>query len=199
MFIRRSQTRTRTSGEPYSTYRLVQTSRVGGAVKQATLLNLGSHFDLPNKEWPALAMHIDELLQGQGQKPLLDATLSDRGRALAHRYAAQLIALKPSAASITRAQAAVADPGEPGRFQEVDLDSLDLVRPRSVGVEHAALSVMRQCGFEDKLGELGMNRPQIAAAVGNIVGRMAHPGSELATHAWLQQRSALGELIGVDF
>ena len=25
---------------------------------------------------------------------------------------------------------------------------------------------------------------------------MAHPGSALATHAWLQQRSALGELIG---
>ena len=58
---------------------------------------------------------------------------------------------------------------------------------------------MRQCGFEDKLAELGLNRPQIAAAVGNIVGRMAHPGSELATHAWLQQRSALGELIGLDF
>ena len=29
-----------------------------------------------------------------------------------------------------------------------------------------------------------------AAAVGNIVGRMAYPGSELATQAWLQQRSA---------
>ena len=73
------------------------------------------------------------------------------------------------------------------------------MRPHSVGVEHAALSVMRQCGLEDKLRELGLNRPQIAAAVGNIIGRMAHPGSELATHAWLQQRSALGELIGLDF
>ncbi|MBI3901412.1 MAG: IS1634 family transposase [Nitrosomonadales bacterium] len=28
---------------------------------------------------------------------------------------------------------------------------------------------------------------------------MAHPGSELATHAWLQKRSALGELIDFDF
>jgi len=70
-----------------------------------------------------------------------------------------------------------------------------MVRPRSVGVEHAALSAMRQCGLEGKLAELGLNRPQIAAAVGNIVGRMAHPGSELATHAWLQQRSGLGELM----
>jgi transposase len=64
-------------------------------------------------------------------------------------------------------------------------------------VEHAALSVMRQYGLEDKLAELGLNRPQIAAAI--IVGRMANPGSELATHAWLQQRSALGELLGFDF
>ena len=197
MFIRRTQTRNRTDGEPYSTYRLVETSRVGHAVKQTTLLNLGCHFDLPKQEWPALARRIDELLRGQ--RPLLDATMSETGQALAQRYAAQLIALRPSAASITPAQAAMADPGEPGRYQEVDLDSLDLVRPRSVGVEHAALSVMRQCGFEDKLAELGLNRPQIAAAVGNIIARMAHPGSELATHAWLQQRSGLSDLIGFDF
>jgi transposase len=197
MFIRRTQTRNRTLGQPYSTYRLVETSRVGSTVKQTTLLNLGSHFDLPRGEWPALARHIDELLRGQ--PPLFDATMSETGQALAQRYAAQLIALRPSAASITPAQAAKTDPGEPGRYQEVDLDSLDLVRPRSVGVEHAALCAMRRCGLEDKLRELGLNRPQIAAAVGNIIGRMAHPGSELATHAWLQQRSALGELIGFDF
>ena len=78
-------------------------------------------------------------------------------------------------------------------FHVLDLDSLDLVRPRSVGVEHAALSVMRPCAFEDKLTELGLNRVQIAAVVGNILGRRAQPGSELVTQAWLQQRSALGE------
>ena len=47
MFIRRTQTRNRTSGQPYTTHRLVQSVRVGSAVKQSTLLNLGSHFDLP--------------------------------------------------------------------------------------------------------------------------------------------------------
>jgi len=197
MFIRRTQTRNRLSGQPYTTYRLVHTARVGGAVKQTTLLNLGSHFDLAQQEWPALAQRIDELLRGQ--RSLLDTTLSDAGQALAQRYAAQLIALKPSAASITRAAAVKAEVGELDRYQEVDLDSLELVRPRSVGVEHAALSAMLQFGFEDKLGALGLNRPQIAAAVGNIIGRMAHPRSELATHAWLQQRSALGELLGFDF
>ena len=180
MFIRRTQTRNRTSGEPYTTYRLVQTARVGSAVKQTTLLNLGSHFDLPQEQWPGLAQRIDELLRGQAS--LLDPTLSDAGQALAQRYATQLIALQPSASSITPAAAAKSEPSEPGRYQEVDLDSLDLVRPRSVGVEHAVLSAMRQCGFEDKLRDLGLNRPQIAAAVGNIIARMAHP-AQRAGHA----------------
>ena len=204
MFIRRTQTGSRANAEPYVTYRLVQTARVAGVVKQTTLLNLGSHFDLPQDQWAALALRIDELLHGQAC--LLDSTLSEDGLALAQRYAAQLIALRPSASSSAPSSApapaeqrdsVAGDAG--GRFQEVDLDTLELVRPRSVGVEHAALSVMRQCGFEQQLAGLGLNRPQIAAVLGNIIGRMAHPGSELATHAWLQQRSALGELIDFDF
>jgi transposase len=197
VFIRRTQTRSRAAGEPYTTYRLVQSSRHGNSVKQTTLLNLGSHFDLPRPQWPALLRHIEELLRGQ--QPLFDPTLSETGQALAQRYAAQLIALRPSAATLTADEAARAHPDEPGRYQEVDLDSLEMVRPRSVGVEHAALSAMRQYGLEDKLAALGLNRRQIAAAIGTIVGRMAYPASELATHAWLQQRSALGELIDFDF
>jgi transposase len=64
---------------------------------------------------------------------------------------------------------------------------------------------MRRCrrcasaAWRTSCASWGLNRPQIAAAVGNIVGRMAHPGSELATHAWLQQHSGLGDLIGFDF
>jgi len=179
---------------------------MGSSVKQSTLLNLGSRFDLPQDQWAALAARIDQLVRGQGS--LVESTLSDSGQALAQRYAAQLIALQPSAAIITPAQAArAASPastaassaGDAERFQEVDLDTLELVRPRSVGVEHAAISVMRQCGLEDKLAELGLNRPQIAAAAGNIMSRIVHPGSELATHAWLTQRSALGELMNFNF
>ena len=54
--------------------RLVETARVGSTVKQSTLLYLGSHFDLPQDQWPALARRIDELLRGQPS--LLNATLS---------------------------------------------------------------------------------------------------------------------------
>ena len=223
MFIRRTQTRSRISGEPYVTHRLVQSTRVGDAIKQTTLLNLGSHFDLPRVHWPALAQQIDELVHGQ--RSLLDATLPEEVQAFAQRFAAQIIARKRPVPSLGIALAAPAVPagaasakmrlvtktpakpasspageaGEALRYQEVDLDTIELVGPRSVGVAHAALSAMRQCGFEDKLAQLRLNRPQIAAAVGNIVARMAHPCSELATHAWLKDTSALGELIDHDF
>ena len=38
-----------------------------------------------------------------------------------------------------------------------------------------------------------------AAAIGSVIARMARPGSERATRRWLGERSALGELLGVDF
>ena len=221
MFIRRTQTRNRVSGEPYVTHRLVHSTRAGNAIKQTTVLNLGCHFDLPQEHWPALARRVDELLLGQ--RSMLDATLPEQVQAFAQRFAAQIIARKPAVPSLGSVPTVPADPaapapaklpnsaangptssptreaGEVDRYQEVDLDSLELVDPRSVGVEHAALSAMRQCALQDKLTELGLNRAQIAAAVGNIVARMAQPCSELATHAWLKDTSALGELIGYDF
>ena len=39
----------------------------------------------------------------------------------------------------------------------------------------------------------------MTAAIGLIVGRMAAPGSERATHRWLQRESGLGELLGQSF
>ena len=44
-----------------------------------------------------------------------------------------------------------------------------------------------------------MRAALIGNIIGNIIGRMAKPNSELATWAWLQKQSALGELIDFDF
>lgn len=191
MFIRRTKTRNAETGEDYYTHRLVESVRVGDAVKQRTLLNLGAQFDIPQTEWRALTARMDALLHGQDS--LL--TVSPAVEAQAQRYVARLIASQTmQAADETSGRR---NPSQ--RYPAVDLDSLELVRPRSVGAEHAALTAARWFGVEDKLAELGLNRPQIAAALGNIIGRMVAPASELATFEWLQRRSALGELIGYDY
>ena len=67
MFIRRTQTRTTTTGEAYFTHRLVRSERIGDKVRQRTLLNLGRHFDAAQSDWPALCRRIDEVLGGQLQ------------------------------------------------------------------------------------------------------------------------------------
>ena len=67
MFIRRTQTRSTTTGEAYFTHRLVRSERVGDKVRQRTLLNLGRHFDAAQSDWPALCRRIEEVLGGQLQ------------------------------------------------------------------------------------------------------------------------------------
>ncbi len=197
MFVRRTNTGNRSTGKPYFTHRLVDAIRIGKTVKQRTLLNLGTHFDLPQDQWPALASRIEQILHGQAT--LLVEDLSEQGETFAQRYAAQLLVRTSTPPVASAGAAAGGENTDSTRYAEVDLDSIALVRPRTVGVEHAALGAIRQLGFERKLGELGFNKPQLAAALGNIIGRMAVPGSELATHAWLRQRSALGELLGFDY
>jgi len=192
VFIRRTITSSKKTEQVYHTYRLVQGVRVGSVVKQTTLLNLGSHFDIVQADWALLASRIDALLRGQAGLQL--QPVPEAVEAMAQRCAAQLIARSATSDCVLSKAS-----GEPDRFQEVDIDSIEMVRPRSVGVEHAGLAAINASALQDKLAELGLNRPQIAAALGNIIGRMAHPGSELSTHAWLQRRSALGELIDFDF
>ena len=57
---------------------------------------------------------------------------------------------------------------------------------------------MQQVGFHDLLIECGLSGPLRAAILGVIVGRMAAPDSEAATHRWLGQQSGLGERLDFD-
>ena len=186
MFIRRTQTRRTEDGQPYFSHRLVHSERIGNAVRQRTLLNLGRHFDIPQAQWPLVCSRIDDILAGQ--TPLV-ADCPPAAEHEAQRIAAQLVARG------TPVQGPAAGPD----IQPVDVDSLRLVRPRSVGVEQVGLWALEQVGLPALLAELGVNGALRSAAAGAIVGRLAQPASERATHRWLQTRSGLGELLGVDF
>ncbi len=68
-----------------------------------------------------------------------------------------------------------------------------------MGCEHVTLEALRSLELDHKLKQLGFSGPQVSLAIGAIIGRACHPGSELATHGWLQNQSGLGELIDYDF
>lgn len=189
MFIRRTSIKSRRTGEPYYTYRLVESVREGGRVRQRTLLNLGRYFEVPRAQWGLLAQRIEELLSGQ--QVLMPDGFDRQWEEAAQRYAALVIRAR---ARLDEGRAADATD-----YQTVDVASLDIVRPRSVAVEHVALEALRQVGLDKQLCMLGFNRVQLAAALGTIIARMSAPASELATHQWLQQCSGLGELIDFEF
>ena len=185
MFIRRTKTRSAEGGKVYHSYRLVRSERSGERVRQRTLLNLGSDFAVATEHWAVLCSRIEQLLERQGV--LVELECPEEVEREAQRIAMQLV----------QRGAEVAAGGTD--LQTVDVESLELERPRTVGVEHVGLWAMERLGLGRLLEGLGFNGRQRAVAVGSIIGRMGQPGSERASWRWLCERSGLGELLEVDF
>jgi len=129
-------------------------------VRQVTVLNLGRHFDLPQPDWLRLCAPIEALLAAQ--PGLLAETKPIE--TLAQRYAARLMASRPAAPEATLRtdpprplgpNAAISSP--PADFAEVDIASLQLTRPRSVGVEAIGLAAIGWIGLTPVLQSLGFN------------------------------------------
>jgi len=211
MYIRKTHTNNSSTGERYYTYRLVTSQRVDGKPRQMTLLNLGRHFSVDQDLWASLCVRIEQLLSHQTE--LLPIELPTTVEKAAQRIAAQLIeqravVIKPPLVNeghSTPAESSIAPVESVGietapiDLQTVEVDTLELTRPRTVGLEQLGLWAMQQLNFLDLLAQLGINGAQIAAIVGSIIGRMAGVGSELATYNWLRKQSALGELLEVDY
>jgi hypothetical protein len=205
MFIRQTRTNNTATGEKYVTYRLVRSERIQDKVRQITVLNLGRHFPIKQEDWPLLCSRIEQLLQLQQEFLAIQCpALIEKA---AQRYFGQLVAraLPPKNVAVIPTDVTsdptivpediVTMPAYVPDFQEVDINSLEQSRPRSVGVEHCALHAISQLGLVEKLTELGISTPVRSAILANLIGRMAAPASELATWDWLQTRSSLGELI----
>jgi transposase len=185
MYIRRTTVNRHKDGKPYYTYRLVESVRTSKGVRQHTLLNLGTNFSCPRESWPDLASRIGEIISGQKQLFPPASDLEDA----AQRYAALIIQSKNRAGGID---------GDTD-YRNVDISTLEFMRPRSIGIEHVAYEALRQLKLDKKLLELGLNKHQLCTAIGTVIGRMIEPGSELSTHYWLQHHTGLGELIGYDY
>ena len=189
MYIRRTTIKSRKNGEPYFTYRLVESVRTEKGVRQRTVLNLGRHFSLDRDSWPTLVQRIEAILSGQRNL----FKLPEEIETAAQRYAASIICSRSDAHDLINNKQDRPD------YRNVDINSLEMMRPRSVGIEHVGLEALKQLKLDNKLKELGFNKHQLNAAIGAIIGRMAVLGSELATHYWLQNHTGLGELLGYDY
>lgn len=189
MFIRKTKIGNSKNGEAYYTFRLVASQRVGDKVRQKTLLNLGTDFSLPREQWSQLCSRTKQILTGQLSLLPLEEDVED----LAQHIAARLVT------SNTLSPPQTEEMQEATAYHEVDVNSLQLIRPRSIGVEHACLEAVKELKLQETLEELGFNGPQRSAVIGSIAGRLSGLGSELSTWKWLKGRSGLGELLDFDF
>jgi hypothetical protein len=213
MYIRRTHTNNSATGERYYTYRLIENRRIDGKPRQIILLNLGKHFAVNQDHWATLCIRIDEVMRHQASLFPMDFPPSVELEA--QRIAAQLLTKQAetypkkieSTTEPTTSESVTTSipPSTPISniltidIQSVDIDSLEMIRPRSVGVEQVGLWAMQQLDFTNLLIDVGLNATQRSAAIGSIIARMAAPSSELAAHHWLGTQSALGELLDVDY
>ena len=65
MFIKATKTYTDKAGRARKSHRLVRNVRVDGRVRQQTLLNLGTHWDVPRALWLRIAQRGEEILAGR--------------------------------------------------------------------------------------------------------------------------------------
>ena len=194
MYIRRTKTKNLDDGGAYYTYRIVESVRLGKQVKQRTLLNLGKDFAIDSEHWPLLTARIKQLLEDSEphQQELfhLADDLTQLLEASAQRYSALIIAKLAQAVDVESPET---------DYHSVDINHVEALQARSIGVESLAWHALQQLQLDQKLTALGFNKVELAAAVGSIIARVVSPGSELHTHDWLQSCSALGELFDHDY
>lgn len=193
MFIRASSQLDKKTGRTYTTHRLVESYRnLSGQVRQRTLLNLGTHFDFPKEIWKTLADRVEDILHGQASL----FSLNKRAEKEAQRIAKQ-VTQKYSFSEIQRIPNSKTK--QPTDYQTVDIDSMAHQDIRKIGSEHVGHQAACQLQLSQLLSSLGFNQKQNQIALGSIITRLVHPGSELNTHQYLSQQSALDELLGTDF
>lgn len=84
-------------------------------------------------------------------------------------------------------------------YETIDTNSITTTNSRTIGVEHIALTHLKEVGFFTALDQCSFTEKEQKYAAAQICARMAHPASERETARWLRNDSALSELLDADF
>ena len=186
MFIRKTKTGKLADGSASISHRLVENQRTGTKVKQKTLLNLGRHFKIKKEDWPLLCQRIKEMMDATPQLFAFEPVAPDI-EAEARRIVTLLLERQEQTTP------------KPTSWDVVDTETAATSDTRTIGVEHAAMEALDLLGLPPLLDELGFTTRQKGCALASIIGRMTAPGSERKTSRWLRTRSAVGEMLDLDF
>jgi len=185
MFIRRTVSKSKKyDHEKYYTYRLVESYRLDGKVKQRVLLNLGADFTIDKERWSLLSTRIEDIVKNRNSLFECDKEIES----LAQQYALQLISL--SAKSIDDAEE---------EYKSIDVNSIEHIDPKTVGTEYIVYETIKELALPALFESLGFTPIQIESALGVLIAKACSPASDKKSIEWLREKSGAGELVGCDY
>ena len=187
MFIR--ETKKSRKGKQYIQHQLVESVRTPNGPRQRLVLNLGV-LEIDKDKWKALANTIE--MELHGEMPMFPA---EREVAELAQHYAQIIINERLA---KEKSAEPENKPEPPIYERVDISSLKTSDSRTIGPEHIVTAAMESYGLEKILRELEFTENQIDYAKILIAGRLVHPASERETARWINEDSALCELLATN-
>ena len=178
----------------YVQHQLLESVRTPDGPRQNVLLNLGI-LDLEKDKWKLLVDVIKEKLCNQNRFFQIDREIEK----LAEHYVALILEKR-----LQQASEKIEDIQEEHekesrtQYESVDIHSVSTSNARTQGAEHIAIKQMDEYGFDNILRSLQFDDKQIVYAKMLIVGRMVHPASERETVRWINENSAIKELLRTD-
>jgi len=181
MFIKKVKKRNGRTRKLYEYLHLVESVRTEKGPRQRLVLNLGN-LEIEPSRYQIFARRIEDILTGQRSLVELDKTLERSAREAARK--------------IFKKQSEQLEEKQASDFQTVDVNSLEIESPRSLGPEYLCHSVWKELGMDKLLEKQGVSANVTPLLEALVVGRLVDPGSERYTKEWAEKRSALYELTG---
>lgn len=181
MYIKKVKKTNGRSKKKYEYLHLVESIRTENGPRQKLILNLGT-MDLDPSLYITLAKRIEDILTGQKSMFSLNQSI-------------EKIA-KDSARKIFKKQAKEINEEAVQNVQAVDINSLEVSQPRSLGPEYVCHSAWNALKINNCLLSNGITPHAIPLIEAVVIGRLIEPASELHTREWVENRSSLYEFTG---
>ncbi len=186
MFIRRTVSKNKKyDEEKYYTYRLVESYRLNGKVKQRVLLNLGADFNLDKDKWSILSTRVEDIVK---QRETLFTIEDKETESLAQQYALQLISIS-----------AYSDNKDDVEYKEIDINSINSVNPKTIGSEYIVYETIKELELPSLFETLDFTPMQRDSAIGTLIAKACSPASDKKSIEWLRDASGAGELYERDY
>jgi hypothetical protein len=181
-------------GQSYKQHQLLKSVRTAKGPRQEVVLNMGV-LDLPKNEWKPLANAIESRLNNQA--PFFFEEDSAEVEKLAAHYAQMILSksLNQAAQSVDQVEDEDSSKQSAPNYQSVDINSVQTSESKSIGAEYVMAEQMDRYGVDQILDDLNFSAKQIDYAKHLIIGRAVHPSSERELVRWVNDDSAIKELI----